>query len=100
MAKHALVVGSQTASLAGPIGDAEQMAAALEAAGFKIDLRTTAASASCAGIRRSAGPAAGAAADRRGPPLAEPLRVTLGDPAWPEPVAAVSRARPRRQEHS
>lgn len=50
MAKHALVVGSKTAGLEGPIGDAERMAAALDELGFKVDLRTTADDASRDGI--------------------------------------------------
>lgn len=50
MAKHALVVGSKTAGLEGPIGDAEQMAAALREVGFTIDLRTKADEASRDGI--------------------------------------------------
>src|SRR5882672_12578447 len=50
MAKHALVVGSKTAGLEGPIGDAERMAAALREVGFTIDLRTKADEASRDGI--------------------------------------------------
>src|SRR3954469_5678762 len=50
MAKHALVVGSKTAGLEGPTGDAERMAAALDEVGFTVDLRTTSDNASRDGI--------------------------------------------------
>ncbi|MEJ7598635.1 MAG: caspase family protein [Kofleriaceae bacterium] len=50
MNKHALVVGSQTAGLSGPIGDAERVATMLGKEGFRVDLRTTKALASRQGI--------------------------------------------------
>lgn len=50
MAMHALVVGSKTADLQGPIGDALQIAAVLREVGFEVDLRTSDDDASRAGI--------------------------------------------------
>jgi hypothetical protein len=50
MAKQALVVDSQPSGHEVPLSDAEQMAGVLEATGLKVDLRITAAAASCAGI--------------------------------------------------
>lgn len=50
MTKRALVVGSQTGGLEGPILDAQRMAGLLEELGFEIDLRIDAATASRAGI--------------------------------------------------
>jgi len=50
MTNWALIVGSQTGELRGPVGDAERIAAVLQDRGFEVDLRVTRENASRDGI--------------------------------------------------